>query len=184
MDTLRVVTGTGTGPTATAAYDAALLDAGVGNYNVVTVSSVVPPSAAVEVLDTAPDLGETGNRITVVQARAVGRAAAAALSWGRTATGEGLFYEGSATPDGDDTAAAAPLREHALREADRGLTAGLDRRDWTATERDSVTAAVTAPSVSSGPATGSADAPDEGDESPPLAAAVALAIYGESSSPF
>lgn len=69
MNTIRVVPGTGTGPTALAAYDAALADAGVHNYNLIRVSSVVPAESRIEVLDTAPDLGPAGNRLTVVEAR-------------------------------------------------------------------------------------------------------------------
>ncbi|MEF8907067.1 MAG: pyruvoyl-dependent arginine decarboxylase, partial [Haloarculaceae archaeon] len=40
MSVIRVVWGSGTGPTGTAAYDAALAEAGVHDYNLVTVSSV------------------------------------------------------------------------------------------------------------------------------------------------
>lgn len=191
MNTVRVVTGSGSGPTETAAYDAALLDAGVGNYNLVRVSSVVPPDAVVESVGTAPDLGTTGDRLTVVQARAVGRRAAAALAWARTEDGRGLFYEGSealaqTAADASDPPAAEDLTDDALREADRGLTAGLDRREWTPVRRASATATATA-------SAGGTVAPDSererGDDHPetadtPLAAAVVLAVYGEGSSPF
>ncbi len=174
MDTIRVVTGTGAGPTATAAYDAALLDAGVGNYNVVTVSSVLPAGATVETPGTAPSLGAVGDQLTAVQARAVGECAGAALAWGRTPDGEGLFYEGSAR-------SAAPadedLRERALREAERGLTAGFDARDWTVADREAV--AVTAVSPDAPPPD-----PDADEDATHHAAAVALAVYGEGTSPF
>ncbi len=167
MDTIRVVTGAGEGPTTTAAYDAALLDAGVGNYNLVTVSSVLPAEATVETPGTAPSLGATGDRLTVVQARAVGDRVGAALAWGRTPDGEGLFYEGSVHADDDTT--VATLRDRARADAERGLTAGADRRGWTLADRSRVTvAAVRSPSST-----------EAGH-----AAAVALAVYGEGTSPF
>ncbi len=174
-DTIRVVTGTGAGPTTTAAYDAALLDAGVGNYNLVTVSSVLPAGATVEAPGTAPSLGATGDRLTVVQARAVGDRVGAALAWGRTPDGEGLFYEGSArvdpgtaSVDGDD------LDERALREAERGLTAGFDARDWTVADRDSIAGDAVPPDPD----------PDADADTAQHAAAVALAVYGDGDSPF
>ncbi|MFC6727007.1 pyruvoyl-dependent arginine decarboxylase, partial [Halobium palmae] len=67
MSTIRVVAGVGTAPTEMASYDAALADAGIHNYNLVPVSSVVPGDATVAFVGTAPDLGPAGNRLTVVE---------------------------------------------------------------------------------------------------------------------
>jgi len=177
MDTIRVVTGTGQGPTATAAYDAALLAAGVGNYNLVTVSSVLPAGATVTTPETAPSLGATGDRLTAVQARAVGDRAGAALAWGRTPDGEGLFYEGTATA----AATSEDLRERALREAERGLTAGFDHRGWTVADRDAVAVAAVPPDDP--PADPDPD-PDADEDATRHGAAVALAVYGTGTTPF
>ncbi len=62
MSTIRVVWGTATGPTALAAYDAALAEAGVHNYNLISLSSVIPTEPAIEVTGTAPDLGRPAKR--------------------------------------------------------------------------------------------------------------------------
>ncbi|PSP40313.1 pyruvoyl-dependent arginine decarboxylase, partial [Halobacteriales archaeon QH_10_70_21] len=70
MGTIRVVWGTATGPTAMASYDAALAAANVHDYNLVSVSSVIPADATVEVVGEAPDLGPAGERLTVVEGRA------------------------------------------------------------------------------------------------------------------
>ena len=70
MNTIRVVHGVGEAATKMASYDAALADANVHNYNLVTVSSVIPSDATVEAVGTAPDLGPAGERLTVVEARA------------------------------------------------------------------------------------------------------------------
>ncbi|MBI2914444.1 MAG: arginine decarboxylase, pyruvoyl-dependent [Firmicutes bacterium] len=41
-----LIAGAGEGPTPLNAFDSALLDAGIGNYNLVRVSSIVPPGAS------------------------------------------------------------------------------------------------------------------------------------------
>jgi arginine decarboxylase len=161
---IRVVTGTGAGRTALSAYDAALADANVHDYNLVTVSSVVPPAASVERVGTAPDLGPAGRKLTVVQSRAtVGpggdEAPCAALGWARAADGRGVFYEAS----GPDAAAA--------REAvETGLEDGVALREWEAVTRGVESVA--------------ADPDDPGvvvPGTPPgerYTVAVALAVYG------
>lgn len=124
MGLIRIVWGTADGPTATASYDAALAEANVHDYNLVSVSSVVPANAAIEVVSAAPDLGPVGERLTVVEGRATvapGEAAtaAAALGWSREPDGPGLFYEASGT-DPDDVA----------DRVDAGLEAGKQLREW------------------------------------------------------
>ncbi|WP_408956930.1 pyruvoyl-dependent arginine decarboxylase [Natrinema sp. 74] len=124
MSLIRVVWGTASAPTAMASYDAALAEAGVENYNLVSVSSVIPAGVDVEAVGTAPDLGPAGERLTVVEARATtagpGRASAA-LAWSQSADdGPGLFYETAGEMDRADV-------ERRVRE---GLAAGQELRDW------------------------------------------------------
>ncbi|WP_137289289.1 pyruvoyl-dependent arginine decarboxylase [Natronorubrum halophilum] len=128
MSTIRVVWGAASGPTAMSSYDAALAEAGVENYNLVSVSSVIPADTMVEAVGTAPDLGPAGERLTVVEARATaagpGRVSAA-LAWSQSADdGPGLFYETSGETDRADV-------ERRVRE---GLQAGQELRDWEFTE--------------------------------------------------
>jgi arginine decarboxylase len=149
---IRVVTGTGTGPTAVAAYDAALAAAGVHNYNITTVSSVIPDDSTIHVLDSAPDLGPVGEKLTVVEARATsdsGTDAAAGLGWTTTAGGRGLFYEAS----GSDT---ETVRERVAA----GLESGRALREWSFADERIVTAHTT--------------------DKEPYATAVVLGIYGDS----
>jgi arginine decarboxylase len=117
---IHVASGVGTGPTPTAAYDAALAAAGVHNYNLVTVSSVVPADAEVREVTTVPDLGPTGERLWVVQSRADGTEGtlAAGLGWA-TGPGPGLFYESAGTDP-------AAVRERVAS----GLAAGRGLREW------------------------------------------------------
>ena len=118
MDTIRVVWGSGTGPTAMASYDAALADAGVHNYNLVSVSSMMPPDVEVDPVGTAGDLGEVGGRLTVVEARATATdpgTVSAGLAWMQSPSG-GLFYE-----------AAGPTSAASVRASRRGRTSASGR---------------------------------------------------------
>lgn len=154
MTTIRVVAGTATGPTEVAVYDAALADAGVHNYNLTHVSSVIPAGSTVEHLGAAPDLGSIGGKLTVVEARATSESgtAAAGLGWTVGESGRGLFYEGSGTD-------AETVRERIAA----GLSAGRDLREWSFTDERIVTDHVES---------------DRRDGT--YATAVALGIYGES----
>lgn len=136
MSTIRVVWGSATGPTPLASYDAALAAAGVANYNLVTLSSVIPAGPSIEVVGTAPELGKPGERLPVVQSAATaapGERAAAGIGWARSESGPGIFYE----VDGTDPAAV----EHEIRE---GLAAGKSLREWTFTEESVQTESATA----------------------------------------
>lgn len=120
---IRVVWGTGTAPTGMAAYDAALADANVHNYNLVSVSSVIPADIDVEKVGTAPDLGPAGNRLTVVEARASAAGPchlSACLGWAETDGGPGLFYEEAGKTDAGDVE----------QRVSAGLDAGKELRDW------------------------------------------------------
>ncbi|WP_247002687.1 pyruvoyl-dependent arginine decarboxylase [Halosolutus gelatinilyticus] len=155
MSTIRVVWGSASAPTAMASYDAALAEAGVENYNLVSVSSVIPADVNVEAVGTAPDLGPAGERLTVVEARATtaepGRVSAA-LAWSQSIDGgPGLFYETSGEVDGTDV-------ERRVRE---GLDAGQDLRDWRFDEPNVVAESAQA-------------------ESGTHTTALVLAVYGES----
>ena len=155
MSTIHVAGGVGVAPTEMSAYDAALADANLHNYNLIAVSSVIPAEATLEVVDAAPDLGPAGNRLTVVQGKAVAApdSSAAEITTGIgwvTGPGPGLFYEASGT---NPEAVEAEIR--------RGLEAGCELRDWEFTDRDVLLSTVE-------PAAGS------------HTAAVVLAAYGES----
>ncbi|WP_135663820.1 pyruvoyl-dependent arginine decarboxylase [Halorhabdus rudnickae] len=121
MGTIRIVTGSGRGPTPTAAYDAALAAAGVHNYNLVTLSSVIPADAKIERVGTAPDLGPAGQGLYVVEAAETTDAgeAAAAIGWTRESDGPGIFYEVSGAND-----------ERVRADVRAGLAAGRDLREW------------------------------------------------------
>lgn len=97
---ITLSTGTGTGPTTLAAFDAALCAAGVGEYNLVRLSSVIPPSA--ELRRTGPEgqlTGRWGDRLFCVYASQLaelaGQQAWAGIGWvlRQDGSGAGLFVE-------------------------------------------------------------------------------------------
>lgn len=95
---IRVSSGVGTAPTPLAAFDAALYEAGIGNYNLLALSSVIP--AGVQVVEKQPEVqGAWGDRLYVVMAEhraaAVGEEAWAGIGWIQEQEGlmRGLFVE-------------------------------------------------------------------------------------------
>ena len=98
--TIRISTGTGTGTTPLSAFDAALLEAGVGNYNLVRLSSVIPTQADVVRVGRGDQLqGGWGDRLYCVYADArcdlPGAQAWAGIGWvtSTDGSGAGLFVE-------------------------------------------------------------------------------------------
>lgn len=67
---INLSAGTGVGPTELAAFDHALVNAGVANFNLIYLSSVLPPGSEVLVNKTpTPPKGEWGDRLYVVIAQ-------------------------------------------------------------------------------------------------------------------
>jgi arginine decarboxylase len=90
--------GLGSGPTPLAAFDAALLDAGVANYNLIVLSSVIPPGSVIERRRWHTPREDWGRRLYCVLSQMredrPGHAAHAGIGWVRDAdTGSGLFVE-------------------------------------------------------------------------------------------
>jgi arginine decarboxylase len=95
---IKITSAVGSGPTELGAFDAALQNAGVENYNLIPLSSVIPTGAVVEQsrFFTPPD--EYGHRLYVVMARhlasQIGEEAWAGLGWTQEPeSGRGLFVE-------------------------------------------------------------------------------------------
>lgn len=98
---IHVASGTGSGPTKLSAFDAALNDAGVANYNLLLLSSVIPPQSEINVHEGAIKValpGNWGDRLYVVMAEQrsalPGEQAWAGIGWVQDSeTGKGLFVE-------------------------------------------------------------------------------------------
>jgi len=98
--TIQVSAGTGSGPTKLSAFDAALNAAGVANYNLIRLSSIVPPKSKIIVNEgvAAKPVGHWGDKLYVVMAEmrvdAHNAEAWAGVGWVQDKkTGKGLFVE-------------------------------------------------------------------------------------------
>ncbi len=95
---IRIASAVGHGPTPLGAFDAALRNAGVENYNLIPLSSVIPAGAVLEQGGVFTPANEYGHRLYVVIARheatQVGDEAWAGLGWTQEPeSGRGLFVE-------------------------------------------------------------------------------------------
>lgn len=96
---IQVSSGTGKGPTKLAAFDSALNKAGVANYNLIRLSSIVPPGSEIKVLKKVKDQpGKWGDKLYVVMAETrvdtPNEEAWAGIGWVQDKkTGKGLFVE-------------------------------------------------------------------------------------------
>lgn len=95
---VEVVWGTGEGRTALGAFDSALADGGIHNYNLVTLSSVIPEGATVVEKNEHKRRWGVGEMVGVVlsenESTVSGETIAAGLGWA-TADEGGVFFEAS-----------------------------------------------------------------------------------------
>ncbi len=95
---IHLSSGTGVGPTPLAAFDAALIDAGVANYNLLCLSSVIPPNARIVRAKHRVRPDDHGRRLYVVMSQMrqsrPGQPAHAGIGWVQQGEdGPGLFVE-------------------------------------------------------------------------------------------
>jgi arginine decarboxylase len=116
--TIQVVSGIGFGPTKLAAFDAALRQGGIANFNLVYMSSIIPSGSTVVVADGdgPAGVGGWGDRLYAVMAElridTAYEEAVAGLGWAQSQeTGQGLFVEHTG---------------HTEREVERDILATLD----------------------------------------------------------
>lgn len=135
LDAIPVVAGAGVGATSLDAFDAALADVALGDYNLVELSSILPPGTTASVVPELDADWEVGTPVAVVMGVATGeRTRAAGLGWTIAEEG-GVFYEES-----------APAEDACERRLRRGLERARERRDWTWTSGiETVTASHGAP---------------------------------------
>lgn len=96
---IQITHGTGSGPTEIAALDAALFDAGIANFNLLRLSSIIPPGA--NLIAKKIDLNNQfiGQKLYVVisyyTAKMPGEKACAGLGWKYSKKFGGIFVEHS-----------------------------------------------------------------------------------------
>lgn len=95
---IKVVSGIGIGKTTLSAFDSALKDAGVCNYNLITLSSIIPPHSKVNKIRRYKTPSEEyGYKLYVIKAEIrseeAGKYIAAGLGWIQQEDGRGMFVE-------------------------------------------------------------------------------------------
>jgi arginine decarboxylase len=94
---ITVTAGRGEGSTTLSAFDAALKDAGIHNYNIIKLSSVIPPGTKVVRRKWKNSPSEHGKKLFTVLADQrsdlLGRSIAAGIGWYQIADGRGIFAE-------------------------------------------------------------------------------------------
>jgi arginine decarboxylase len=98
---IHITTGTGEGQTELSAFDSALLDAGIGNFNLIQLSSIIPPNSEIreDGVKLDSDSKEYGNFLYVVYSEMrvskPGDEAWAGIGWVRSIGSDkrGLFVE-------------------------------------------------------------------------------------------
>jgi arginine decarboxylase len=96
---IEIVWGTGEGQTPLSAFDSALSEGGIHNYNLVTLSSVIPEGKSVSIEgehDRRWDVGElVGVVLSENRSTVTGETISAGLGWS-TADEGGVFFEATA----------------------------------------------------------------------------------------
>jgi arginine decarboxylase len=97
---INISSGIGSGPTKLAAFDTALIDAGIANYNLIKLSSIIPPKSKIKIHNKGfiEKSGKWGDRLYIVMAElrvdTPNVEAWAGIGWVQDKkTGKGLFVE-------------------------------------------------------------------------------------------
>lgn len=95
---IKISRGTGSGSTKLSAFDSAIKDAGIYNYNIIHLSSIIPPGTTLmveEKYESNPK--EFGHKLYAVLAEirseAIGNFIGAGLGWYQYEDGSGVFVE-------------------------------------------------------------------------------------------
>jgi arginine decarboxylase len=102
---IHVIRASGTGPTRLSAFDNALMVAGVSNYNLIHLSSVIPSGGDIVQSPFTSRDEEYGFRHYVVMSHIEtdrpGESVCAGLGWAQGADGRGLFVEHAGATEDD-----------------------------------------------------------------------------------
>ncbi len=104
---IQIITSKGEGSTLLSAFDHALQNAGVSNYNIITLSSIIPPGSQLSRIDKYKTPSEDfGHRLYVVKAEQrsdkIGRTIGAGIGWYQLDDGRGFFVEHETESDSEE----------------------------------------------------------------------------------
>jgi len=95
--TITIICGSGTGPTKLSAFDKALWNAGIADYNLIKLSSVIPKNTKISVKKLNWNGKEIGDKLYLVLSEAIedepGKEAWAGLGWIQAKNGSGILME-------------------------------------------------------------------------------------------
>lgn len=94
---IKITKGVGSGSTQLAAFDAALRDAGIANFNLIKLSSIIPQNSLLEKGIPVFSKDDFGKKLYIVisekRESEKGREAWAGIGWVQAEDGRGLFVE-------------------------------------------------------------------------------------------
>ena len=118
---IYISAGKGQGKTLLSAFDSALFDAGVSNYNLLTLSSIIPPTTIIKQQKYKTLDEEYGHKLYVVmsenRSRESGRFIGAAIGWCQEEDGRGVFVEHHFTENSEEA-----VRSQLEKEVRRSLS--------------------------------------------------------------
>lgn len=131
---IYLTSGIGRGKTLLSAFDSALFDAGISNYNLITLSSIIPPDTVIKQQKYKTPDSEYGHRLYLVmsenRSRESGRYIGSALGWCQEKDGRGVFVEHRFTEDSEDA-----VRSQLEEEVRRSLSDLCRQRGYTFTSK-------------------------------------------------
>ena len=96
---LIVISGLGEGQTGLSAFDSALWDAGISNYNLIRLSSIIPKNSKLKIKKIDWNKKEIGNKLYVVLSESLqdkkGKDAWSGIGWIQAKDGSGVLMEHS-----------------------------------------------------------------------------------------
>lgn len=130
-----ITTGNGYGRTPLSAFDAALKHAGAYNYNLITLSSIIPVGATIKIKKFNGPEKEYGYQLYVVKAemrsRESGKYIGAALGWFQQLDGRGVFVEHEEIGETKDA-----VESNLTEDIHKSLTDLCKFRNFRASEKD------------------------------------------------
>ncbi|MFA5136491.1 MAG: pyruvoyl-dependent arginine decarboxylase [Patescibacteria group bacterium] len=103
---IYISSGKGTGKTPLSAFDNALFNAGIHNYNLIVLSSIIPPGSIIKEKKYKSNPQEYGHRLYVVmsenRSREHNKCIGAAIGWYQIEDGRGVFVEHKTTGESEE----------------------------------------------------------------------------------
>lgn len=136
--TINIVQGTGSGPDTLSAFDSALTSAGISNFNLIKMSSVIPLKSEIVVSDMCIEWYKNlrseqfiGNRLYVVMSdirtNRSNVTIGCGLGWYQNVDGSGIFVEHHSLSEGDTKKEVYFEVKNRIKQSLEGI---CQNRDW------------------------------------------------------